>query len=513
MALSNSNTIKAFGEKTLKSGSPVMGNKENNEHWGRFMRLNSLKAVGGAHILPETWTGDKNFKIHPLYKNLTEGSLHKTLKKMGKFFKNEELFLPKDIDGKATPEALADRLNWLSNLEARISTSSLLFNTRGFTYNMTGGTANTIISTGFRPFRKSYDYKYLRSVIPDPTLKKGEVDNRGYDWFLNWVKDHGVIESFWTAELAGNPAFKELKGAKGFDGFTKEMKDAYTDQFRGTDKRIDKRTVIEVAKKYNLDVKSADLGGFFMKKAEVHLRLHSFLAHYLKAREVFSARGATFDANDSALIKIALEGTTASQFLYNNASRPMFTASPMGKVFTRFQLWTGNSMRMRKDLYKGAFNKDFKEGTPEFKKWQRMAAADMFMFAMASLLPYSMFDATLPPPYNYYQDFTSLLYGDEKERERAFFGTLPYPLNAIQAVTPPSARYLMQPLGNLMTGNWERFWDYQIYTWFPYGMVVKTGLDVVKSPIKAVDKITGFPLYRLNYMSKEDEKIDKKEAA
>ena len=63
----------------------------------------------------------------------------------------------------------------------------------------------------------------------------------------------------------------------------------------------------------------------------------------------------------------------------------------------------------------------------------------------------------------------------------------------------------MQPLGNMLTGDWERFWDYQIYTWFPYGMVLKTGNDIVKSPIKAVDKLTGFPLYRLNYMSKDEE--------
>ena len=116
-----------------------------------------------------------------------------------------------------------------------------------------------------------------------------------------------------------------------------------------------------------------------------------------------------------------------------------------------------------------------------------------------------MFDATLPPPYNYYQEMSQMLYGTPQEKERAFFGQLPYPLNITGLITPPSARFIVQPVGNLMSGNWERFWDYQIYTWFPYGMVMKTGNDIVKSPIKAVDKLTGFPLYRLNYMSKEDE--------
>ena len=138
-----------------------------------------------------------------------------------------------------------------------------------------------------------------------------------------------------------------------------------------------------------------------------------------------------------------------------------------------------------------------------------MLTADMFMFSMATLLPYSMFDATLPPPYNYYQEVSNVLYGSQQEKERAFFGALPYPLNVTGLVTPPSGRYITQPLGNLMSGDWDRFWDYQIYSWFPGGMLMKTAKDVVNEPIKAVDKITGFPLYRLNYMSKDKEKEEK----
>ena len=505
MALSNSETIRAFENKRLKDGSPVMGSEQNRSHWGRFMRLTTLKDVGGQHILPETWLNDKSFPINPIYKGFTEGQLHKRLKSMGKFFKNEDMFLPKDAQGKASPEALSDRLNWLSNLEARVSTSTLLFNTRGWVYNMTGGTANTMISAGIDPLMKSYNIKHLRSVIPDKTLKRGQIDDRGMDWFLNWAKEHGVIETFWTSELAGNPSFRAIKGQKGFDGFWKEMQEAVSDQAWGTNKKADKRTVIETMKKYNIDTKASDLGGWFMKKAETHLRLHSFLAHYLKAREVFAAKGSTFERDDPALIKIALEGTVGSQYLYNNVSRPMFTASPAGRIMTRFQLWAGNSLRKRKDITNMAANAGFKKGSEEFKKFERMLGADMMMFAMASLLPYSMFDATLPPPYNYYQEMTQMLYGTPQEKERAFFGQLPYPLNITGLITPPSARYIVQPLGNLMSGNWERFWDYQIYTWFPYGMVMKTGNDIVKSPIKAVDKLTGFPLYRLNYMSKEDE--------
>lgn len=516
MALSNSNTIRNFDKGVTVRGNPLMGTKENQEHWGRFMRLSSLKDSGGAHILPEHWLSDKSFKINPLYSKLTEGELHKTLKKMGRWFgkDKEGMFLPEDADGEKTPQALADRLNWLSNLEARISTSTLLANTRGFTYNMVGGSTNTTISTGLKPFIKAFDYKHLRNVIPRPEgtsaadLKK--PDTRGYDWFVDWAKKHGVIETFWTHELASNPAFRTMKGKETISaGLGRDLGRAWK-EMRG--KNIEesspegKRTVMEVLKKYNLDTKFADAGGYFMKKAEVQLRLRSFLAHYLKAREVFAAKGVTFKADDPALIEVALKGVTATQYLYNNTARPMFTSSPMGRVFTRFQLWAGNSMRMRKDLYQMASADGLTQNTESKKKFERMMAADMFMFAMAGLIPYSMFDATLPPPYNYYTEISQMLYGTPQEKERAFFGTLPYPANILGLVTPPSGRYITQPLGNLMTGDWDRFWDYQIYNMFPFGMLLKTGKDVVADPLKAVDKITGFPLYRLNYMSKKEDK-------
>ena len=60
-------------------------------------------------------------------------------------------------------------------------------------------------------------------MIPDPKAKRGEPDNRGRDWFIEWAKSHGVIETFWTNELASNPAFSGIKGLKGSKGFIKEL--------------------------------------------------------------------------------------------------------------------------------------------------------------------------------------------------------------------------------------------------------------------------------------------------
>ena len=80
------------------------------------------------------------------------------------------------------------------------------------------------------------------------------------------------------------------------------------------------KKILAKQKKSELKECKYDLGGYFMKSAEQELRLRAFLAHYVKAREVFAARGATFTADDPAILKIALEGTVGSQYLYNNVS-------------------------------------------------------------------------------------------------------------------------------------------------------------------------------------------------
>ena len=332
MALSNHVTIRNFDKAKNLNGTPLMGNTKNQEHWGRFLRLLSLKDSGGSHVLPEQWLSDKSFPISKAYKHLTEGELYKTAKKAGKFFGNEDLFLAKDLSGKATIEANSARLNHLANLEAKISTSTLLANTRGVTYNITGGSVNTIINAGFDNFRKSFDYKYLRGVIPDPKAKKGKQDTRGRDWFIDWAKKHGVIETFWTNELAGNPNIRSMRignvlGGKGggeifSKGLYKRLLEAGP---LSKNKPKDQKTMTEILKEFGVDAKANELGGWFMKTAEVELRLRGFISHYLKAREVFDSQGKHFKADDPFLIEMALKGVTGTQYLYNNTFRSIKT--------------------------------------------------------------------------------------------------------------------------------------------------------------------------------------------
>ena len=116
----------------------------------------------------------------------------------------------------------------------------------------------------------------------------------------------------------------------------------------------------------------------------------------------------------------------------------------------------------------------------------------------------SMFDASMPPPYNWIQDSATLLFGDEKSRDRAFFGTLPGPLAPLQAVSPPSARFLMQPLGNLMKNDWSDFASYQIWTWFPFGRISRDVIKLMDNPVMAAERLTGFPLHGIQRYRNED---------
>ena len=48
---------------------------------------------------------------------------------------------------------------------------------------------------------------------------------------------------------------------------------------------------------------------------------------------------------------------------------------------------------------------------------------DMMAMALANVFVSSVFDSALPPPMSWMQDTANWLFGDEKERDRAFFSS------------------------------------------------------------------------------------------
>ena len=66
--------------------------------------------------------------------------------------------------------------------------------------------------------------------------------------------------------------------------------------------------------------------------------------------------------------------------------------------------------------------------------------------ALSNIFVASIFDYALSPPMNWMQDSAALLFGDEEERERAFFSQYPHPILApLSIVTPPIARFVLAP--------------------------------------------------------------------
>ena len=127
---------------------------------------------------------------------------------------------------------------------------------------------------------------------------------------------------------------------------------------------------------------------------------------------------------------------------------------------------------------------------------------------MANVFTYSLFDMTLPAPWNWMQDTADWIFGDEKERERTFMGTWPAKVAPLQLVTPPIARLPIGGLDAFIANDWKRFTDYHMYTMLPFGRIIKdfspwAKNNLLENPAALMDKMTGFPMYGLRKMSKQ----------
>ena len=166
----------------------------------------------------------------------------------------------------------------------------------------------------------------------------------------------------------------------------------------------------------------------------------------------------------------------------------------MGKVFSRFQIWAYNSVRFRNDAIREAKIYGF-EGDAQ-KKLDRILTGDIFMLGLANMFPYSIFESALPSPWNYLQDSADLMFGDEKERDRAFFGSYPAPLQPLQAVTPPALRIFPPLFKAMVQDDYTRMADYYLWTMFPFGRIARDTVGpggLLENPAQAVEKFTGLP--------------------
>jgi hypothetical protein len=274
-------------------------------------------------------------------------------------------------------------------------------------------------------------------------------------------------------------------------------------------------TVKELADRYGLTDLMLKSGGVFMQYSERVNRIDAFLSHALQAVDRFQTNGNKVSLKDPAVFEAGMKGIEVTQFLYHSAFRPAFMRTAMGKVLTRFKLFAFQSVRTRKEFYKQAKYYGFEEGTPAFERFKNLFLLDMFGFALASAFAYSLFDTTLPPPFDWIQESGEWLFGDKRERDRAFFGMYPKAIAPLQIVTPPIAR-IPQAMGQLINGDWERFSDYTIHTLYPFGRLYKQIDKTAEDPKRVLENFMRIPAnkfaYRYRRAQEDEERRERIEA-
>tara|TARA_R110002110_G_scaffold75254_3_gene198961 strand:- start:2574 stop:11498 length:8925 start_codon:yes stop_codon:yes gene_type:complete len=451
------------------------GGRSLKDRWSDHYKLYVQDAMGHPSIIPDYMINDPGMKLKGTpyawwADNKVRDRMNSVAKKLG-------LEGPV-IDGiKREKFTVQDVAHW-SNLEAKYELMSLLAHPKSMVNNLFGGTLHTIQSTGATALKKVYDYNFLRTINPKWTNSQAIMD---------FVISEGVFPDMLANEWGMQ---KELQSSK-----TKQF---LSDVGKKLNKKgeIEKETYRELAAKHGVTKPILNTAAKFMSVPEMKLRKDAFMAHYIKAWEMFG--GAITQHNHPFLIEMAKKGVKATQFLYSAPYRPGFARTALGKVMTRFQLWSWNAARFRNDVMREARIKGYREGTPEYEKFKRTAQIDLLVYSLGSVYAMSLFDLAIPAPLSHFKETSEWLFGDEKERNRAFWGTYPTALAPLQIITPPVTRGPMSLLKSLSNDDYDKFLNYHIYTLFPFGRIARDFSpyakgNVLDNPYRSVEKFTGIP--------------------
>ena len=461
------------------------GDVDLTNAWGNFYNLYARQAMGFPSKIPQHVIDNPSMKLKGTpYAWVSDSAVLGKLNRMRKWLGvKEDAKLPEELQG----FDFQQMARW-GNLEAKYELASLLAHPKSAIANLYGGTVHTLISTGYSNLKNARNFAYLKTNVNPEWKSMADVED--------FVRSQGVIEEFMIYEANLSPELKGLKWDKFFRAANKKI---------SKDPEMDDKSLISLAEEHGLTKSIFDKAAWFMRRPERTLRRDAFMAHYLQAREKFGVAIRQFD--HPYLIQMAKRGVKATQFLYSAPHRPMFAATSLGKVWTRFQLWSWNAVAFRNQVIRDASRFGWREGTAEFERFQRLATADLFMLSLASVFMYSLFESALPAPWNWFQDIAELMFGDDKGRERAFFGAYPYPLQPLQMVTPPALRMLPPLFKGIVTDDYAKLSNYYIYTMFPFGRMFKDVFGpggVLENPMYGVEKISGLPYVQFARQSKKE---------
>jgi hypothetical protein len=479
--------IGEFYKKFMKKTN----DRELANNWSNFYTMYAQEALGYPQQIPESVLQNPGMKIKGTPFALVNdtaviNNLNRIRKKLG--IDGSKKYKGLDVETASELEKIDfNTINKWSNLEAKYQLATLLAHPKSAVTNLYGGTAHTVVSAGWQNFRKARDWEYLIKNVNNKWKGKEDIEK--------WVQSLGVVEDWILYEAGMNPQFKGQR----WKSFFNEAVPIITKDPNASDARI-----MHVAKKHGISAGLFDKAAYFMRRPERALRRDAFMAHYLQARQKFAGAIKRFD--DPILIKMALEGVKSTQFLYSAPFRPAFARSSMGKVLTRFQLWAWNSVRFRADIIREANIYGFKQGTPEFERFKRMALMDMLMYGLSNVFMYSIFENGLPQPYAWLQDFADWAFGNEKERSRAFYGTYPSAIAPLQIITPPLGRPFIGAMKAMMDDDWAQLAGYTGWSMIPFG---RMGYDIFGNPLKGgkgglienpyrfVEKVSGIPYQQI----------------
>tara|TARA_Y100001963_G_scaffold11200_1_gene14228 strand:+ start:3255 stop:12407 length:9153 start_codon:yes stop_codon:yes gene_type:complete len=470
------NYIGQFENKMRKSFG-----KEQTEAWTNFMKLWIQGASGAPDVIPEAILKDPKMSIQGTpFAWFADNNVKKRMNKIGDVLGITNKELPENLRG-----IDYNQIRHLSNLEAKFELASLLAYPKSAVNNIFGGQMHTIASVGFKTWKDARNYGELAKINPEWATKEGVEKH---------VIGKGVLPEFLISELGLSPEFQNVKGER----FLKKLSGKLT-----RNPNMSEQGYMEILREAKLTEPMMRVASKFMSVPERALRRDAYMAHWLHWYRKFG--GAIEDVNHPVLDRLAKKGVQATQFLYNAPNRPMFARTALGKVMTRFQLWGWNAVRFRKDALREARLKGFRGSDAD--RAARMMQMDLFVFALGNAFAYSLFDVAMPAPWSWFQDTGEWIFGDEKERNRAFFGQWPRNLAPLQLITPPIARLPMASMRAMLEDDWSRVSDYYIHTMYPFGRIGRDFIaknNLIDNPQGIIDKWTGIPLQQFK---KERKKV------
>ena len=450
-------------------------------------------------------------------------------KKLGaKFFKKKLTRIDHngneiEITGAERRNRLANIAKSWSNLEGKYQLLSLLAHPKTLITNIYGGTQNTFSDTGWEIFRQATSETFLVSKVfnnaeftwKNPqTGKKEKITIKSKEDIEKWVDSLGILDSMFLQEIGINKDLNARESKKFWEAFAKRflrrLEQEPNRDDTATYDRLHKATLMELAKEKGIADDLIRKGSSFMQSSERYLRRTSFLASYINARRNLEPLTKELDFDSPVLIEFAKKGVEASQFMYHSAFRTNYSNTALGRIMTRFHPYAWNSISRRLKLYKGASYVNWAQNVAATEKAQRQLTVDLMAFALGTVFTSSLFEYALSPPMSWMQDSAQLFFGDEKTRERAFFSQWPHPsLSILQPVTPPSARFILQPVNALLNDDLGSLWGYSLATWAPFGRLTRDMYRTAQSPAMAVDFLTGIPLHRIHQKRRDYlERID-----